>query len=231
MVAALQIVTQEEASDQFPVPPEEMFGELDYLPDSALTKVGEALVEAKFPRMVGEVVIDFRWKKKGGVSKGKPVLGKCVKLSGLAAHYSQGATYTIWTAADTVRSYRLTRYQLEAHLYHELCHIEPQEDEDGNVTWGINGHDIEAFRAEVEEYGLWMQDLMLFEGSIEKAREAMLPGFAVDDMEPQQRAGVQKAVNKFVKDTLGPNSGIDSMTFSVTGHDPVTITKEDADRI
>lgn len=58
----------------------------------------------------------------------------------------------------------------EALVFHELLHVQqkidkygsPKFDRDGLPVYGLQGHDIEAFNAEVARYGAWKQDIAAF---------------------------------------------------------------------
>ena len=110
----------------------------------------------------------YLWKASGGKANGKLVLGKCQKATGLVAHFSK-ADWVVWLAADHGRDLGLTRWQVEAGLYHELLHA--GADEVGTPT--LYPHDAEMFRAEIEQYGLWKSDLRFVADSF----QGVLPMF------------------------------------------------------
>lgn len=103
--------------------------------------------------------VRYAWKRQGGKSGGRATLGKCVKLSGPAKHFAQGADYLIWVAWDHARNLQMTRDELMALLFHELCHIERDVTDDGEDVYGAKGHDLETFFAEIEVFGAWRDDL------------------------------------------------------------------------
>ena len=144
------------------VPPDESFPiDDDYLPSKELTTIGDALV-ARWPELqfLEEVYVTYLWKRKGGKSKGKAVLGTCVKPAGLVKHFGQ-CQFVVWIAADHVRDMGLTNLQLEALVFHELCHTGWEIDENENSpTFGetkyiLKPHDDEVFWAELRRYGAW----------------------------------------------------------------------------
>ena len=155
-------------------PFEEEFGGSDFLDSKELKELGERIISEKFPYYDGEVLIDYRWKRRGGSSGGNVVLGKCTRLTGLARHLSLGVHYSVWLAVDHCKAYQFNDEQLEALVYHELCHIERDEpkDEDKPVTWRTRGHDSEVFFAELREYGAWRPTL---EQLVETVRQLPLP--------------------------------------------------------
>jgi hypothetical protein len=105
------------------------------------------------------VTLDVLWKRKGGTGGGRETWGKCIKLSGPAKYYGGGTEFVIWIAADHLEAARITNYQLEALLYHELLHITEVEDEDGNAKAILRSHEFEGFIAEIAEYGSWKSDV------------------------------------------------------------------------
>lgn len=127
----------------------------EFLPAPDIEAIAEALISHHAFPWAGEVIISYYWRDKGGTSQGKSVLGKCVKLSGLAK-VGIGGDFVIWLAADTVRERGLTAWQLEAAIYHELLHVGWDDDADKP---GVESHQFEGFLAELREYGAWHEDL------------------------------------------------------------------------
>ncbi len=138
------------------VPQEAEFGGQDYLATDALTELGDRLIAncIEFAHL-HEARVQFLWKAAGGRSKGALTMGKCQKPSGLLAHFSM-QDFIVWIAADNVRYRAFTERQIEALVFHELCHAGWQEDEDNgrDGRWTIEGHDIEEFSAVIRRYGL-----------------------------------------------------------------------------
>ncbi len=161
-----ELICGGDPDEKYPVPRDEAFagpagGLQDFIDAADLADIGTDLVATRDElRHLGEARIHHRWKLAGGASGGKATLGKCVKASGLVAHYSE-ADFIVWLAADHCRVLELTRWQVEALLYHELCHAIEALDADGNPAgWKVRSHDFEGFRSEVERYGLWQADLV-----------------------------------------------------------------------
>jgi hypothetical protein len=100
--------------------------------------------------------IDYKWRRKGTNSKGKRAIGKLERVSGIWSAYVP-YSFVIWLAADTARLARFGDRQVEAALFHQLCHI--SEDAKGN--WIRVGHDFEGFGTEVRHYGPWTEDLKI----------------------------------------------------------------------
>lgn len=156
--------------------------EVDYLPAPEIEAIASRLRDEKahFDGIRG-FSIAFWWKRKGGQSGGKCVLGKCARTPALAKALKP-STWTIWVAADHFRDFRLTDRQVEALVFHELLHATLKEVEVKDPVTGevdteyrpaIAGHDVECFWSEIEEYGLWTSELRRTKDVFE---QASLPG-------------------------------------------------------
>lgn len=138
-------------------------------PDWALAaRIGEELCRVK-RQDLHRVRIGYLWKRAGGARNGKAVLGKAVKANPLVRTFTDRLGFVV-LSADHVQRFKLTRWQIEALIFHELAHF---RFEDG--TLNTYGHDFEAFKSEVEEYGLWKPDLRL---ANEAFKQIELPGVA-----------------------------------------------------
>lgn len=165
------------------VPPDLMFEDLDreFLIADDLAALGRILLDSKSAlRGIKGTSISYLWKRKGGQSGGKVILGKCAKTPPMVKTY-RASTFTIWLAADHVRDHDLSQDQIEALLFHELCHAgleEVENEKTGDVTIRpvVWAHDLEMFSAEVEEYGLWRSELRRAKDTFEQAG---LPGLDV----------------------------------------------------
>ena len=146
------------------VPTETEFGDDEFIASTALAHRAEILTE-RHPDLfdhIADLKVVYLWKKTGGKSKGKGVYGKTAKASGLVKHFSEHAVFVIWLAADHCRGAAYTERQLEALLFHEMCHTSVAEADSETGRGGgptLVPHDVEMFRAEVEVYGLWDADL------------------------------------------------------------------------
>lgn len=147
------------AGADYGVPQDAEFGDTDYLPAPGLERIGDSHIHhmAEFAHLHDAAIV-FLWKRKGGGGRGRETLGKCQKPSGLLLHFAE-CTFVIWCAADHVRMHELTLRQVEALVYHELCHATVKEDPHGERTWVTAPHDVEAFTPEIRRYGLWKEDL------------------------------------------------------------------------
>lgn len=123
-------------------------------------------------------------------SRGRIVLGKARKVSGLAAHLvglvrkddlgdDPADFFVIEVPAEPWSN--LTHPQREALVDHELCHfyVAIPDDPDADRKLVILGHDLEEFTAIVERHGLWKPDLKEFAQVV--AQRGQL---AIDDATP-----------------------------------------------
>jgi hypothetical protein len=146
------------------VPSDAEFGEDEFFESTALAHRAEILTErhANLFGHLADLKVVYLWKNTGGKAKGKGVYGKTAKASGLVKHFSEQAAFVIWLAADHCRGAGYTERQLEALLFHEMCHTTVADADEETGRGGgptLVPHDVEMFRAEVEVYGLWDADL------------------------------------------------------------------------
>jgi hypothetical protein len=97
--------------------------------------------------------------KRGGkvnVAKAKratPELQALIKeLAGEDVHYVILVGLDAWEKLDTKNR--------RSVLDHELCHFTGQDLDTGK--WGMVGHDVEAFTAEIVRHGAWTEELRRF---------------------------------------------------------------------
>lgn len=130
----------------FPVPHDNSFDGDEYVEAPLLEQLARKLiVEHKhLTGLMATLAFDVRfyWKRKGGAHQ-----GKCLRPTGLLRELSD-STFIVWLAADHCQGW--TNRQVEALLYHELCHA--GIDEQGRTS--IIKHDVQAFSSEVAYYGL-----------------------------------------------------------------------------
>jgi hypothetical protein len=146
-----------------------------YLTDFCRAHEAEAIADALIAHWeelghCRDIRIAYLWRRKKQAKNGKVVLGTCQKLSGIPKTFLE-ADWAITLNAENCRNAQLTRYQLEALIYHELSHIAPaddEEDEDAEPT--LCGHDVEMFHSEIRRYGLWKSDLAATADAFEQLR-------------------------------------------------------------
>lgn len=141
-------------------PHEARFGDSDFLPGREIERIAQRLISQHQQRFghLKEFEVVYLWKAKGGGSGGRLTLGKCVKASGLARHFSN-ADFVIWLAADNVAAYRLTPRQIEALVFRQLLKAGVSVDKDDNVKPVLLGYDYEGFAEELRVYGFWSDEL------------------------------------------------------------------------
>lgn len=128
----------------------------DYIEAADLEKIGVALIEKRecFAPLRDDCAVAYLWQRKGGTSAGKPVFGRCRRPRGLLAKYC-AADFIVTVSADYAAAAHLTRFQVEALIFHELNHATI----DAQKGAGIRPHDYEGFTVEVDFYGAWHPDL------------------------------------------------------------------------
>lgn len=152
-----------EPDDLYPVPGKAVFFGNDFALAPDVQDIADRLIsECHELRDAAYWRIRYLWKAKGGASKGHLTLGKCVKTSGALSFFSD-VDYIVWLGADNVRDSMFTYRQVEALIFHELCHIETKESDEGDDDQpAIKGHDAEVFLAEIQRYGMWRTSLQRF---------------------------------------------------------------------
>lgn len=162
MTDTKRTVTGADPDKRFPVPIAGQFDGQEFRHAPELQAVAEALIAAlpEFADLAANPpMINYVWRQKAKKTKGKTVLGFCGKLAGLTRYYGR-CDWTVEVAADACREMRVTNFQIEALLFHELNHIEVVEDEEtGEVSYKVRGEDAYAFVTEIKRYGAWRGDL------------------------------------------------------------------------
>ncbi len=186
-----------ESAIRIEIPDDEHFVEegVDFLEAPDIENLGRRLrVDKPTLHALSDYKITYLWKRTGGASGGRNVLGKCLRTPPMVKTFAP-STWTIWLAADNCREFRLTDRQFEALVFHELLHCDLAEKEvtdklTGEVTTeyrpAVRGHDLETFMSEVDEYGFWTSELQRAGDTF--ARQAELPGM---DGQPVAFGGVQ----------------------------------------
>lgn len=163
-------VAEDLHTDTITIPGEDdFFEEEEYRASPELTDLGRRLIEScEELAHLGRTPINYVWRKEGGETAGKAVLGKCTKLSGYARYLSE-ADFLIALSADHCRTFGLTTRQIEALMFHELLHA-THDVKTGKPK--IRPHDVEAFLPEIARYGLWTSEL---KETSDVMRQATLP--------------------------------------------------------
>lgn len=148
----------------YPVPEDSEFEgyRSGFIEAPKLADIARRLIKAcgeRFAHLNG-VSIAYAWKRKGGVSKGRSKFGAIQKVSGVASFLGdEQYQFLIWLGADNVRENEFTERQVEALIYHELCHTVFDDERDEVV---LVGHEFEGFRDELQRYGLWNKGIEHF---------------------------------------------------------------------
>lgn len=158
MKPSRRLVTGGDPEQLYPVPGEEKFvkEDCDYLEAPDLEQIAGKLIEVQGGfGYLRELKIVYLWKRKGGKRGGKAILGRCQRPTGLLTKFCD-ADFIVWLGADHHAALRSTRFQVEATVFHELCHTDLDEEKDQPR---LVPHDYEGFCREVEIYGVWHSDL------------------------------------------------------------------------
>lgn len=153
-----------EPDELFHVPGTDVFErEGDFAEAQGCEKIGEALIQTLdcFSSLRNASIV-YLWKRKAA-NKPKLKMGRCNRPSGLLRHFSH-ADFVIWFAANNCRDVAITRWQMEALIFHELKHAKM---EDGEAV--IVPHDWEGFADEIERYGFWKRDILPIAASVSNA--------------------------------------------------------------
>ena len=91
--------------------------------------------------------------------KGKVALAK-LKPASAMEDYLGTVDFVMEINDETWKN--LTPDQRTALVDHELCHGVSDVNDEGGITYGTKGHDVEEFFAIIERRGLWAPDLETF---------------------------------------------------------------------
>lgn len=137
-----------------------------FMTDPDLSRLLEILRNRHMGHMA-HFQIGVLWKRKGGKSAKRLVLGKAqLTQSGLLGYFT-GFDAVIWLAADNLLEINATPAKVEAALFHELCSLQV-DPETGNIV--VAKPDFAGYLAEIEHYGLWQDGLKAARASFEQAR-------------------------------------------------------------
>ena len=157
---ALQMIPKDEHLPLI-VPAETDFDGKEFLDAPHIRTVANELIRNKecFAHLEHSSIV-YLWKKAGGKSQGKPILGKVQATSPLTRFFSE-TQFIMMLSADHLFLYgegqgKIPHKFAEALVFHELCHL-GWDAEKGQVE--IQGHQYEGFFAEIEQYGIWRTEL------------------------------------------------------------------------
>jgi hypothetical protein len=105
------------------------------------------------------------WQRVGAKAAGVRVFARAQRPGKLYRHLAAGADFFLLIGADHCRETGLTRWQLEALVYSELCScgFDP-----ATGKYAIRPPDFVGFVAEVDRYGLWTPGLRDAKRAIEQ---------------------------------------------------------------
>lgn len=161
------------------VPPtKDGFGGAPWKGDANLAILADRVMSqhAERFRVTRNFSIEYLWRAKGGTSRGEPKLGDCVKLGGLAYHFSS-ADFVIWFAADHLADFAFTDRMYEALMFRMLMHIGANENTSAAT---LVPFDFKGFNAELAAYGPWDE-------ALKKMSQTLQPTL-FDGVEPGEEA-------------------------------------------
>lgn len=139
-----------------------------------------------------DISIRYLFREPAAKSRGRVVYGKARKVSGLNA-YLVGLEHADRLDDDELVEFfvveiarvewiGLTEAQRRALVDHELCHLDVELTDAGDIKLVTRGHDLEEFNEVVKRHGLWRPTVVKF---AEVAKSAQLafpinPGSAGD---------------------------------------------------
>ena len=167
---------------------------------------GEKVIEARQPRAIAEALIPVLHPHLKGAriaylwfedneKNGKTILGHASKANPKVRFFGD---VEFLIEFNHTRWKKASPLQLAALVDHELMHC-GVEEKDGEERPVMIAHDIEEFGPIVSRWGLWKSDLKAFGEHVRQAYQLDLFG--------------------------GADSGIESVTFSSPGHEPVKISR------
>lgn len=113
----------------------------------------EVMQEKEELQWLRSVKIGFVASSKEKKSKKRPVLGECIKVQDV---YRVFMPYDFIIVMYDQNMSGMSDYQKRIVMHHELLHIGINES-DGEPKYEVNPHDIEDFKAIIDEYGLEWQ--------------------------------------------------------------------------
>jgi hypothetical protein len=159
-------------------PTKDGFGGAPWKGDANLAMLADRVMSAHPERftVARQYSIEYLWRASGGTTRGEPKFADCVKLGGLAYHFSS-ADFVIWFAADHLADFGFKERQYEALMFRQLMHIGSNENTSSAV---LVGFDFKGFNAELAAYGPWDE-------ALKKMSETLQPGlFAETADEPEE---------------------------------------------
>jgi hypothetical protein len=199
---------------KFTLPGANDFGEADFIRAADLKEIGDALVES-LPELsdLQEMKIIYLWKRKGP-EKPRRKLGTCQSPGGLLEYFS-GADFIICLMVNNCAALQVTKWSVEAIVYHELKHAGVIDGEPTMIP-----HDCECFAGDIRRYGLWKSDL---EKIAEASNEALQLPFAI--MKPiEEDPSIRASMDNLQK--LADRDGV-TLSIRTEGHEDVVLAKPD----
>jgi hypothetical protein len=137
-------------------------------------RLATKLIE-QYHKLLRNATILYLFSDQKPTKAGRPIMARTKKTSPLERFLGQsfsegddaGVDYVVIFYAEEWG--KLTPAQRLALVDHELCHMTVEYDEDTDEpSWGLQGHDLEEFRAVVQRHGLWQPDIEEFAATVQQ---------------------------------------------------------------
>jgi len=210
--------------------------------------LAEIRAEQHFDTAEAKIALAWRKGTKPNAD-GKLVLGRCVKASDLQRELVD-YDFVIVLNKEFWEDPEFDRAKKLALLDHELCHATRAVDADGNSmidtkqrpVWRVRGHDVEEFEEIVSRHGVWKRDLERFAEAIAKRKKSPLFTDAdelkaegeklvadTDGFLARRSPDFMQAMDRVAESVRA--GGVQSVTISTPGMEPIVIDKAAAENI
>lgn len=142
----------------------------DYRPAPEPEAIARDLIrDVEQHKALDSVRVDYVYRDTAAKNKGKTVLAKARKVSGLNAFLAnaemvQRDFFVVEFAEDVWDD--LDEHQQRALVDHELCHLYVEFDAAGTPQLSLRAHDLEEFAAVVQRHGLWLSSTAQFGSAV-----------------------------------------------------------------
>jgi hypothetical protein len=197
--------------------------------------LAEVRAESHFDTATAAVALAWKKGTKPDVD-GRLVLGRCVRVTDLQRELIE-YDFVIVLNREVWEDPEFDREKKLALLDHEMCHAaraldgdgEPMIDTKMRPVWRTRGRDIEEFRDIVARHGCWKRDLELFAQNLLKRQKSPL----LAPLESAQASLADDPAFLDAADRLASSvrsGGVESLTISPAGMEPVVIDRPAAER-
>jgi hypothetical protein len=211
------------AADRFPLPrPDDFLAE--FLEDDALNRlVGKIISHYADFDVLTELNIRTLWQKDAGTEDGRIKLGGSVKQNNLTRYLAK-VDWVIFVNLKAAEYYEFTNLQMEALLFHEISHIDVEEQDDGTLKLKKLPHDASFFTSEIQTYGAWSMHLLPSQNAFTQRSlwEDQSRGIQKDLAAHDQRQADRDAAEDIDVDPYSVDSALEAMQSTSDKHGMTT---------